>query len=159
MITNILVSISGSANSMIAAKYAICLSRLLKARLSAVYVVNSSILSDLLKSRIFVEMEARNYERDLEMQGKLLLEKVRKMAESKNVVCEEFLLKGEVCDEMINKAADIKADILVMGEVKEITSRVEIFHDEGERISRRAPCPVVLVRNQNIVEDLYKEIV
>jgi nucleotide-binding universal stress UspA family protein len=159
MINNILVSVSGSPESLVAAKYAICLAKLLKAKLYAVYVINSKMLGDLLRSRIFVEAEARSYERDLNEQGMHFLERIRKMAESKAVDCESFLLNGEVSDEVINKINEKNVDLLVMWEMKEITSRSEIFHDEGERIFRKAPCPVVMVRNPALVDNLYKEMV
>ena len=85
------------------------------------------------------------------------MERGKKLADSKQVACEVALLKGDVCEEIIDQVSRVKADILVMGEIKEIISRAEIFHNEGERIARRANCPVVLVRNQAIVENLFKE--
>ena len=159
MIKNILVSVSGSSDSLIAAKYAICLAKVMQAKLFVVYVINVKVLGELLKSRIFVEAEARAYERDLNDQGKVLLERVKKMAESKAVVCEISLQSGSVSDEVINRVNDLAIDILVMGELKDLTSRSDVFYDEGERIFRKAPCPVVMVRNQAMVEVLYKEMV
>ena len=158
MIKNILVSVSGSPESLVASKYAICLAKLTQARLFAVYVINSKMLGDLLHSRIFVEAEARAYERDLNEQGEVFLERIKKMAESKAVNCQTFLLNGEVCEEVINKVNENNIDILVMWGMKELTSRSDIFHDEGERIFRKSPCPVVIVRNPAMVDNLYKEI-
>ena len=43
-------------------------------------------------------------------------------------------------------------------ELKEMISRKEIFYDEGERIFREAPCPVLVVKNPAEVEKLYKEL-
>ena len=34
----------------------------------------------------------------------------------------------------------------------------ETFYDEGERIFREAPCPVVVVKNASLVEKLYNEL-
>jgi len=155
----IVLSIEGTPGSLVTAKYAIALAKLLSVKLVAVFVVNSKVLQDLLKSRIFVDVEARVYERDLEEQGKAMLERVGRMAEGKGVVYESLLLKGSVSDEVLNKARDLQADLLVMGELKEIASRAEIFYDEGERIFRRSPCPVVMVKNPAMVDMLYKEIV
>jgi nucleotide-binding universal stress UspA family protein len=156
-ITNIVVSIAGGPGSLITAKYAICLAKMLNAKLTAIYVVNAKVLHELLKCRIFVEVEARVYERDLEQQGHVFLERIRKMAESKSVACESVLLKGMISDEVANKAKELNADILVMGEIKEPLSRAEVFYDEGERILRKAHCPVVVVKAPITVESLYKE--
>ena len=136
MIKNVLVSVSGSPNSLTAAKYAICLAKVMQTKLFVVYVMDSKVLGELLKSRIFVEAEARAYERDLEQQGKVFLERIKKMADSKAVACENFLLKGSVSEEVINKINEVGADMLVMGEIKELASRSAVFNYEGERIFR-----------------------
>jgi nucleotide-binding universal stress UspA family protein len=152
------VSVAGSPGSLVTAKYAIYLAKLLTLKLFAVYVVNDRVLQELLRSRIFVEVEARAYERDLEQQGRVFLERIKKMAESKSVEFEGMLLKGVVSDEVILKTKELDADILVMGELKELSSRAEVFYDEGERIFRKSPCPVVIVKNPAGVENLFKEI-
>ncbi len=159
MIRNILVSVSSSLDSLAAAKYAICLAKITGAKLFAVYVINEKVLGELLKSRIFVEVEARAYERDLEQEGKMFLERIQKMAGSKAVSCETMLLKGSVSEEVSNKVNEKEVDILVIGEIKELVSRSEIFYDEGERIFRKSSCPVVIVKNQSKVDALYKEII
>ncbi len=157
-IKNIAVSIAGGQESLISAKYAVYLAKTLKAKLSAIYVVNERVLQELLKSRVFVEIEARDYERDLEEQGRLFLERIKKMAQAKGVECDCLLLRGTIHDEVVNKTREIGADMLVMGELKELLSRKEICYDEGERIFREAPCPVVVVKNPAEVEKLYKEL-
>ncbi|MCK9614408.1 MAG: universal stress protein [Candidatus Omnitrophica bacterium] len=157
-ILNIAVSLSGSAASLITAKYAIYLSRQLNAKLYAIYVVDARSLHELLKTRIFVEIEAVEYERDLKDQGVNVIERVRKMAEIKKVEYEGLLLNGVVHEEVVNKVRELSAGLLVIGELKEIVSRREIFYDEGERIFRESPCPVVVVKNPEEVERLYKEV-
>lgn len=157
-IKSIVVSVAGGPTSLITAKYAIVLAKLLKVKLFAIYVINERVLHELLKSRIFVEAEARSYERDLEQQGCVFLERIKKMSEAKEVECQTILLRGVVSDEVINKAQELQADILVMGELRELKSRAEAFYDEGERIFHRSPCPVLIVKNPEVAESLYKEI-
>lgn len=157
-IKNIVVSLTGAPASLVTAKYAIYLAKILQAKLTAIYVVNEKILQELLKNRIFVEVETRVYERDLEEQGQLFLERVKKMAENKGVECEGIILRGTVHTEVVNKTKELFADILVMGELKELLSRKEMFYDEGERIFREASCPVVVVKNPAEVERLYREL-
>lgn len=157
-IKTMVVSVAGAPGSLITAKYAIYLAKLLGVKLVALYVVNERVLQELLKSRIFVEVEAKAYERDLEQQGRVFLERIQKMAESKSVEFEGLLLRGVVSDEVIHKTKELNADILVMGELKELTSRTDVFYDEGERIFRKSPCPVVVVKNPAGVENLFKEI-
>ena len=154
----IVVSVAGAPDSLVTVKYAIYLAKLLSLKLFAIYVVNDRVLQELLRSRIFVEVEARAYERDLEQQGRVFLERIKKLADSKAVEFEGMLLKGVVSDEVILKTKELNADILIMGELKELTSRAEVFYNEGERIFRKSPCPVLVVKNPAAVENLFKEI-
>jgi len=143
---------------MCTAKYSIYLSKQLDAKLFAVYVIDARSLHELLKTRIFVEIEAVEYERDLKDQGLNVLERVKKMAEIKKVECEGLLLKGVIHEEVVNAVIEVSADLLVIGELKEVVSRREIFYDEGERIFRESSCPVVVVKNPEEVKRLYKEL-
>lgn len=157
-IRSIAVSIAGSAASLITAKYAIYLAKRLEAKLVPLYVVDAHALQELLRSHIFIEVEAQEYARDLRNQGATFLERIKKAAEGKGIPCECFLLEGAVHKEVSGKISQLGIDLLVMGELKEIMSRTETFYDEAERIFRSAPCPVVVVKNAEMVELLYKEL-
>lgn len=155
---NIVVTVAGGQPSFITVKYAIYLAKLLQAKLTAIYVVDEKALQELLKARIFVQIEAMEYETDLEHQGRYFMDKVKVMAESKKVEFEGLVLKGTIHDEVVNKAKELRADLLVMGDLKEVLSWKEAFYNEGERIFRESPCPVVVVKNPQEVERLYKEV-
>jgi Universal stress protein UspA and related nucleotide-binding proteins len=157
-IKNIMVCVATEGMSLITVKYAICLAKMFQARLSAMYVVNERLLHELLKSRVLVDIEARSYERDLEDQGGRFLERIRSMSEKKGVACDAAILKGIVHEEIIKQANALSPDMLVMGELKEVLSLKDTFYDEGERIFREAPCPVVVVKNASLVEKLYNEL-
>jgi len=157
-IKNIALSVSGGSMSSSIAKYAIYLAKLLNAKLYVLYVIDQKSLNDLLKLRIFVEVEAVEYERDLKSQGESLLSRVKKLAEEKNVNCESILLRGVIHEEVIKKVKEINADLLVMGELKEVFSRRETFYNDAERIFRDSSCPVVVVKNHEHVEKIYKEL-
>ena len=61
-------------------------------------------------------------------------------------------------DEIIAKTKELQADLLVIGELKEVTSVSQLFYDEGERIFRKSHCPVVMVRDAAYVEAAFKEV-
>lgn len=157
-VKNIMVCVAAEGISLITVKYAIYLSKVLQAKLSAMYVVNERLLHELLKSRVLVDIEAVGYEKDLEDQGSRLLERIKSMAGKKGVDCDVAILKGIVHEEIIKQANALNPDMLVMGELKEVLSLKETFYDEGERIFREAPCPVVVVKNASLVEKLYNEL-
>lgn len=157
-LTNIVLSISGGEPSLVTSKYAISLAKLLSAKLTALYVIDKNSLQELLKSKIFVEIEAVEFEKELETQGINFITRIKKLAETKGVQAEGLILNGIVHSEIVNKAKEMNADLLVIGELKEVLSRTEIFFNEGERILREAPCPVIVVKNQEMVEKLFKDL-
>ncbi len=159
MIKNIVVAVAGGAASIVTAKYAIYLAKLLQAKVTAVYVVDEKSLQELLHSRVFVELEAREYEIDLEQEGRYFMDRVRALAENKKVEFEGLVLKGGIHDEVVNKAKEINADLLVMGDLKDVLSWQEVVSNEAERILRESPCPVVVLKNPQEAEMLYRELV
>jgi len=158
-IEHIGVGITGDAHSLYTAQYAVYLARLLHARLTFIHVINERVLADLLKSRVFVDVEARNCQDEMMTDGRRVLDRFRKMAEGKKVICRDILVKGSVHTCMVNAVRDHKIDLMVIGELREPESRMDIFYDEGERILREIPCPVLMVKDVVRVERLYHSIV
>jgi nucleotide-binding universal stress UspA family protein len=70
LIQNVLVAISGSDASINAAKYAIVLARQYRCSLTAVYVVDTATLRQLVITNIFIEDESEDYEKSLEENGR-----------------------------------------------------------------------------------------
>ncbi len=157
-IRTIALAVAGAASGVPTAKYAVYLAKLTGARVAGIYVIDERSVTELLRNRVFVEVEAREYEKELRDQGGILLERIGRMAEAKGVAFEPFLLSGDVHRMVVDKAAEIGADLLVLGKIKEWESRKEIFYDPGEQIFRESPCQVVLVQNTAAAEALYKEI-
>ena len=81
----IVVSLVGGPPSIVTAKYAIYLAKLLQVKLTAIYVIDEKTIQELLKSRVFVEIEAREYEIDMEQQAKLFMQRIKALAENKKV--------------------------------------------------------------------------
>lgn len=154
----IMVAVAGGPASVITAKYAVYLAKVLQAKLIAVNVVNKRILQELLRSRVVVDIEAHVYERDLEEQGKSFLERMKKFAESKGVDFQGLVRIGIVNEEIVKEAKELQTDLLVIGQLKEIVSRKEIYYDEGERILRDVHCPVVIIKNTEEVQRILKEL-
>jgi nucleotide-binding universal stress UspA family protein len=157
-VKQIITPLAGGSASIITAKYAIYLAKLLQVKLVAVYVIDENAIQELLKSRVFVEIEAKEYEIDMEQQSKLFMQRIKTLAENKKVEFESLILKGEIHSEIVSKARELGADLLVMGDLKEVLSWKEALYSEGERIFRESPCPVVIVKNPQEAERLYKEL-
>ncbi|MCL5674762.1 MAG: universal stress protein [Candidatus Omnitrophica bacterium] len=158
IINNILVAIDGEVNAMVAVKYAICLAKNFQAQLSIVYVINKKSIDFLLKHRIFIESEAKQYEKEIYAFGETFLERSRKLAEAKDVRIKDYILTGIVHEEVINKALEIEADLIIIGRPGAKTMNPEEFYDEENMIIWKSPCPILSVKNYSFVEKNYKEL-
>ncbi len=151
----ILLYIDGSEASMDAARLAIAIAKSYQAELRAIYVVNVNLLNELLKAKVFIQMEKMDYERDLEEDGKRYLNYVKKIADSKGVEVETLLRKGVVHEEVIKEVKENGADLVIQGELGEIQSLKDSFYEEGERIVRKVPCPVMVARDREKIERIF----
>ena len=154
-IRRILVNVDGSEESLTASEYAILLARAVDARLFACYVVNTRALQDLVRSRIFLEAEEKEYSRDLEADADRYLNHVRKSAEALNVRAECLRRSGSVHQELLGVAEEESIDLLVIGELAHVRSRRDEFYDENERAMRSAGCSVLIVKDAERVDELF----
>ncbi|MBN1164627.1 MAG: universal stress protein [Candidatus Krumholzibacteriota bacterium] len=154
---NILLYIDGSESSIVAAQLAIVMSKEFRSALRVIYVVNENLLNELLKAKIFVQMEKMDYERDLEEDGKRYLNYIVKLADRKGLKIETILRKGVVHEEVAREVEECGADLLVQGELGEVLSLRDSFYEAGERILRKVICPVLIVRGRDKVERSYED--
>ncbi|MCK4236010.1 MAG: universal stress protein [Candidatus Krumholzibacteria bacterium] len=154
----ILLYIDGSESSILAAQFAIAITKRYDCKLRVIYVVNEDLLNELLKAKVFVQMEKMDYERDLEEDGKRYLNYVTKLADRKGFKVETVLRKGVVHEEVANEVEEYGCNMLVQGELGEVLSLRDSFYEEGERILRKVKCPVMVVRGRDRVERIFNEL-
>lgn len=154
-IRRILVYVDGTEGSITAAQYAICLAHHYRAELSALYVVNTRALGDLVKARIFVKAEQEEYLHDLEQDSQRYLNHVRSLARKKGLAVQTASFSGTVHQEIKNYVLQNRVDLLVMGELSSVRSRRDELYDEAERAMRSVPCSVLIVKDEERVTALY----
>ncbi len=157
-IQKILLYVDGTEECITAAQYSIALAKATGAELRALYVVNVSLLQELLKARIFVKIEEMDYEQDLEQDGKRYLNYIADLARKKGVTIQTELSKGVVNKEVIRMIETWNVDFLVMGELDPVMSRKDTYHDEAELIFRKARCSVMVVKDADRVEQIYQKL-
>jgi nucleotide-binding universal stress UspA family protein len=153
---SIVLYVDATEAALDAARYAVALSRAYGAKLHALYVVNEKMLEELLSAKVFVEEEEVDLEHDLEEDGKRYLAAVERLAEDKEVEITSELLKGVVHREVVDKATQMGASLIIIGEIEEPMSRRDSFFDEGEMILRLAKCPVLTVKGDQLIRTLYE---
>lgn len=156
-VERILVYIDGTEEAITAAQYAVCLARENGAELTAVYIVNTRALDDLVRTRIFLQEEQEEYRRDLEADSQRYLNHVSKLAGDKGVDVQTRKLSGNVHTEIKKLIKEEKYDLLVLGEISHVRSRRDEFYNEAERAMRSVPCSVLIVKDPDRVWQLYEE--
>ncbi len=152
---NILLYIDGSEASILAGQMAIVMAKKYGCNLKVIYVVNENLLNELLKAKVFVQMEKMDYERDLEEDGKRYLNYIVKLADKKGLTVETVLKKGVVHEEVAKEVEEQDYDLLIQGELGEVLSLRDSFYEEGERILRKVSCPVMVVRGGDRVAKVF----
>lgn len=156
--SRILVYLDGSEDSVTAAMAAIVLARRLEASLTAVYVVNTRALQDLVKARIFLDIEEQEYRRDIEGDAQRYLNHVERLGLQKGVPVVPVKTAGTVHSEVRSYIQEHQMDLLVLGGISEIHSRRDELLSETDRMMRTAPCPVLVVRDSDTVWDMFESL-
>jgi nucleotide-binding universal stress UspA family protein len=156
LISNIVVVITGSDASILAAKYAIVMSKLYRCRLTAVYVVDTATIRQLTLSKIFIQEESQEYERSLEANGERYLSFVEELARAKGVKIEREIRKGAVYTEILAVADEKKADLIVLGGWEKGRSARDIISHSHREIMVNAKCSVFLAK-EPAIDQIYKQ--
>lgn len=155
-IKKILVYIDGSEASISAAMYAVALAKTSEASLTALYVVNTRALNDLVKARIFLQTEEDEYHQDLEKDAERYLNHVKRLGTEKNVEIETLSLSGTVHREIKEEIKRNDYDLLVLGGISQIRSRRDEFFNETDRALRSVNCPVLVVKDDDKIWDIFE---
>ncbi|MDR1869616.1 MAG: universal stress protein [Treponema sp.] len=154
-ISNIVTAVTGTDASILAAKYAIVMSKAYDCKLSAVYVVDTATIKQLALSKIFIQEEAAEYEKSLEANGNRYLTFVEELAVAKGVKLERIMRKGAIYTEILSVADEKKADLILLGGWERDTKTTDIIGHSHREIMANAKCSVVLVKEPDI-DSIYK---
>jgi nucleotide-binding universal stress UspA family protein len=156
LISNIVAVITGSDASILAAKYAIVMSKANRCRLTAVYVVDTATIRQLTLSKIFIQEESQEYEKSLEANGERYLSFVEELARAKGVKIEREIRRGAVYTEVLAAADAKKADLIVLGGWEKDRNARDIISHAHREIMVNAKCSVFLVKEPGI-DQIYKQ--
>jgi nucleotide-binding universal stress UspA family protein len=156
LISNIIAVITGSDASILAAKYAIVMSKINRCRLTALYVVDTATIRQLTLSKIFIQEESQEYEKSLESNGGRYLSFVEELARANGVKVEREIRKGAVYTEVLAVADEKKADLIVLGGWEKDRSARDIISHAHREIMVNAKCSVLLVKEPSI-DHIFKQ--
>ena len=157
LINSIVVAVTGTDASILAAKYGIVMAKLYNCKLTAVYVIDTATIRQLTLSRIFIQEEAAEYERSLENNGNRYLSFVEELAAAKGVKTERVMRRGAIFTEIITAAEEKKADLILLGGWEKDTKTSDIIGHSHREIMANAKCSVMLVKEPQI-DQIYKKL-
>jgi nucleotide-binding universal stress UspA family protein len=152
-----MVYVDGSEDSLSAVMYAILLAKQDASKLDAMYVVNTRALSELVKSGIFIDSERSAYQRDLHKDAERYLKHATKLAKMKNVAISCITEEGSAHRIVRDYIKENGIDLLVLGGMSTIRSRLDDLNSETDRMVRTVTCPVMLVRDEEDVWNSFDE--
>ncbi|MDR2418628.1 MAG: universal stress protein [Treponema sp.] len=150
LFSNIVVAVTGSDASVLAAKYAIVMAKMYRCRLTAVYVVDIATIRQLTLSKIFIQDEGNEYAVSLKANGERYLAFVDELARTKGVKIERAIRSGAVYTEILTLAEEKKADLIILGGWEKDRSARDIISHSHREIMNNAKCSVMLVKEPNI---------
>jgi nucleotide-binding universal stress UspA family protein len=156
LLQTVVVAVSGSEASIMAAKYAIALARGYRSRVLAVYVIDTATLRELLMSRIFIEEESADYEKSLEQNGHRYLNYVAELAAKKGVQAELILRRGAISTEIVEVAEDNNAGLILLGGFEDRGLRDALSRQHRE-IMKNARCSVLVVKEPDM-DAIFKKL-
>ena len=155
---HMLVYLDGSEGSMNALMYAILLAKSTGASLSALYVVNTKAIGDLVRSRIFIDQERTEFLSDLQKDAKRHLRHAERLAASKDLDITTATVEGSPHHAVLDYMKSHDVDLLILGSVNVIRSRRDELTGENDRMLRTSPCPVIVVRGEDDIWAEFEEV-
>ena len=156
-LTNILVAINGSDASILAAKYAIVMAKSYHCRLSAVYVVDTATIRQLAISKIFIQEESQEYEKNLQNDGHKYLSFVEELAAAKGIQIEKEIRSGSVFNQILAAADEKKADLIILGGWEKDRGPRDVIYGTYREIMVNAKCSVLLAK-EPAIDHVYKNV-
>jgi len=145
-ITHVMVLADGSEQGFRAAEQAILLAKTAEARLTAISVIDTDTLRQLLTYNILAAQEMTDFEAELETSARQYLDRVRTMAMDAKVVAEQVLVRGPYHAAVLDQQQQLKVDLLVLPGFKSGRATRDLLAREYQKIADQAPCPVMLVK-------------
>jgi len=141
--TEIVTAIDFSENSDHAFIYALTLARQFDAHLTIIHVINEPVD---LRGFYVPHISFEQLEKEIEDSAQNMISKFcqEKLSDFANYSTE--LITGIPCDEIVNKARECNASLIVVGTHGRTGLDHIIFGSTAERVVRTAPCPVLTVR-------------
>jgi len=145
MFKTILFATDFSASSEYAFKYALSLARKFESRLGIIHVINEPVD---LRGFYVPHISFDQLEAEIEAGARKMMESFCQAHAADYPGVETFVVPGIPYDEIIKKAAELSADLVVVGTHGRTGLDHVLFGSTAEKVVRKSPVPVMTIRSQ-----------
>jgi nucleotide-binding universal stress UspA family protein len=143
---HILVVVDGTDESFRAADHAIELGRSLGSKVTALGVVDTDTLRQLLSVKILVDAEMGELEDELGESARRQLEEVHERGMKRKVVIDVVQVAGNTEEVVPKEVQDRKVDLIALGGFDSSKARHDLVARQRQQIVDHASCPVLVVK-------------
>jgi nucleotide-binding universal stress UspA family protein len=143
MFKTILFATDFSESSEHAFKYALSLSRKFESRLAVIHVINEPVD---LRGFYVPHISFDKLEEEIEQGAWKMMEKFCSSNADETIKWESFVVPGLPYEEIIKKAQEIGADLIVVGTHGRTGLDHVLFGSTAEKVVRKSPVPVMTIR-------------
>jgi nucleotide-binding universal stress UspA family protein len=140
---HILVPADGSQPSVAAGRLAVQLAAVHRARITFVYVVDSSAIGEMTGT---LRKTAQQVQHELELAGQRCLNHLACLAANADLTADQVIRYGTPYSEVERLAREQQVDLIVIGQVGHRGPRRILIGSVTERLIECAPCPVLVVK-------------
>jgi nucleotide-binding universal stress UspA family protein len=145
MFKTILFATDFSTSSEYALKYALSLARKFESRLGIIHVINEPVD---LRGFYVPHISFDQLEAEIEAGARKMMESFCQTHADGYPGVETFVVPGIPYDEIIKKAAELSADLVVVGTHGRTGLDHVLFGSTAEKVVRKSPVPVMTIRFQ-----------
>ena len=140
----ILFATDFSENSEYAFNYALAMARKYQALLALIHVINEPVD---LRGFYVPHISFETLEEEIEQGARKMMDRFCRTHLRDYEKYESFIVPGVPYDEIIKKAGEVDADLIIMGTHGRSGLDHVLFGSTAEKVVRKAPCPVLTVRS------------
>ncbi|MDD5706826.1 MAG: universal stress protein [Kiritimatiellae bacterium] len=145
-VKHVLVLVDGTDTSSRAVDLAIDLARALRVRLTAMALVETETLRQLLSVQVLTEVEMVEFEGSLQESACRQLAEVRERALKRGLEIEDVIARGN-SEVVVPKEVQARgADLIVLGFFEYNRAQRDLLARQRQQVLDHAPCPVLVAR-------------
>ncbi len=148
IIKKLLLVLDASSPSKAATDFALGLAKQIPCSLIAAFVIDTTMITDLLDMRVLIQEEMDDFIDDLEIQGDSILDDIKRRCEELEIELDDALhCRGKLNLATLQAQKQFGADAIVIGGWKESCRHKDEASAARALVLDQATCPVFVIKD------------